>query len=89
MGLGYARQNLETTDIPPSKITHGIRTDFKRELFYELTIEAIVIYWFNKWQYALKIHKPIPRTSIILGAGWEKIHWHQIDLSIVIDMDAI
>lgn len=81
--LGYSHQWLSQSDGPLTS-QNGITLKVHREFFEHLEVNASTIYWFDDFQFSLKIMEDLFCSGVIIGVGIEKIeNWSELDVSIM------
>jgi hypothetical protein len=81
--LGYAHryQRRSETTMPS---TGGLTLKFYQELFSTLELDVSGTYWFDDFQYSLKIKEDLFCSGVILGVGFERMaDWSELDVSVL------
>ena len=62
---------------------HGILIQYYREFFDQLEIKASGIYWFDEFQYSIKMNETLFQSRLAVGIGFEKIsRWNEFDITV-------
>jgi hypothetical protein len=81
--LGYGRQDKRQSD---SSLTrdNGIMLQLYHEFFDQLDVVVKSVYWFDEFQYSIRINEDLFQSGFLVGLGYEKIgDWREFDVSIM------
>ena len=79
---GYAKRANSPSE--SGKSDNGLNLEFQKYLFNHITFRVGGIYWWDDWQYNINLTAQIPKTRLLIGAGWEQIgDWQELDFSIL------
>ncbi len=70
--IAYARQQQQNAEGSTQK-SNGLMLSLYKDFHDQLIINTSVTYWFDEWQYAVRLRKQIRNHGIFVGLGWERV----------------
>jgi hypothetical protein len=81
--IGYAR-GLNSSHDFRQRVNNGLLVQLYNELFYSLSITTTMVYWFDEFQYSLKLTDGVYENRIHVGVTLEKIaDWNEMSISLL------
>jgi hypothetical protein len=79
--LAYALEHQRVSETFRN-YNHGILLQYYREFFNQLDIKVSGIYWFDEFQYSIRLNENLFCGRFSLGVGYERFgKWNELDMS--------
>jgi hypothetical protein len=83
MTFAYASRYDRSSE-KPSQYDNGVLLQWYHELFQQLQVAVRGIYWFDEFQYAVKVDREIFKPGFSISLGYEKIgRWDEIGIALL------
>jgi hypothetical protein len=83
VALAYARQDERQSETSLAR-DNGIMLQLYHEFFEQVEVTVKSIFWFDQFQYSLKIKEDLFQSGFLVGLGYEKAgDWEEFDISIM------
>jgi len=81
--IGYTRGSFNSPD-RRQRANNGVLIQLYKELFYNLNVTSTMVYWFDEFQYSLKVTDNIYQSEIFAGVALEKVaDWNEVSVSLL------
>jgi hypothetical protein len=80
--LGFARQQQQIHE-ESTQTSNGVMLALYKDFRDKVIVNASATYWFDQWQYAVRLRKRIHDGGVFVGVGWERVNdWWEGDLEV-------
>lgn len=83
LALAYARQQMELFEY---RVPHnnGVMLNIYRQYMNKFEVYVTGLYWFDQFQYSVRVKQDIQHSGFYVGIGYEKTGpWEEFDISVL------